>query len=293
MEFKQEIKDLQKRIDKYIEGMLIPESPNKIIYESMKYSLAAGGKRIRPILCLKTYEMLGGESQDIMELAMAIECIHTYSLIHDDLPAMDNDDYRRGLLTNHKVYGEDIAILAGDGLLNLAFEKMIGWAMDYENPSNGLKAIYKLAKSAGVEGMIGGQVVDVKTNGCAVDLETINYVQLNKTSALIEASILVAALAKGVKDEQLKNLEIYARNIGISFQIKDDILDVTSSLEELGKNIGSDMQNDKSTFLSFHSIEESEAIIEEMKMKALDAINQFENNQFFIDLADYLVSRTK
>lgn len=293
MEFKQEIKDLQKRIDKYIDGMLIPESPNKIIYESMKYSLAAGGKRIRPILCLKTYEMLGGESQDIMELAMAIECIHTYSLIHDDLPAMDNDDYRRGLLTNHKVYGEDIAILAGDGLLNLAFEKMIGWAMDYENPSNGLKAIYKLAKSAGVEGMIGGQVVDVKTNGCAVDLETINYVQLNKTSALIEASILVAALAKGVKDEQLKNLEIYARNIGISFQIKDDILDVTSSLEELGKNIGSDMQNDKSTFLSFHSIEESEAIIEEMKLKALDAIEQFENNQFFIDLADYLVSRTK
>lgn len=293
MEFKQEIKDLQKRIDKYIEGMLIPESPNKIIYESMKYSLAAGGKRIRPILCLKTYEMLGGESQDIMELAMAIECIHTYSLIHDDLPAMDNDDYRRGLLTNHKVYGEDIAILAGDGLLNLAFEKMIGWAMDYENPSNGLKAIYKLAKSAGVEGMIGGQVVDVKTNGCAVDMETINYIQLNKTSALIEASILVAALAKGVKDEQLKNLEIYARNIGISFQIKDDILDVTSSLEELGKNIGSDMQNDKSTFLSFHSIEESEAIIEEMKLKALDAINQFENNQFFIDLADYLVSRIK
>ncbi len=293
MEFKQEIKDLQKRIDKYIEGMLIPESPNKIIYESMKYSLAAGGKRIRPILCLKTYEMLGGESQEIMELAMAIECIHTYSLIHDDLPAMDNDDYRRGLLTNHKVYGEDIAILAGDGLLNLAFEKMIGWAMDYENPSNGLKAIYKLAKAAGVEGMIGGQVVDVKTNGCAVDMETINYVQLNKTSALIEASILVAALAKGVKDEQLKNLEIYARNIGISFQIKDDILDVTSSLEELGKNIGSDMQNDKSTFLSFHSIEESEEIIEEMKLKALDAIEQFENNQFFIDLADYLVSRTK
>lgn len=293
MEFKQEIKDLQKRIDKYIDGMLIPESPNKIIYESMKYSLAAGGKRIRPILCLKTYEMLGGESQEIMELAMAIECIHTYSLIHDDLPAMDNDDYRRGLLTNHKVYGEDIAILAGDGLLNLAFEKMIGWAMDYENPSNGLKAIYKLAKAAGVEGMIGGQVVDVKTNGCAVDLETINYVQLNKTSALIEASILVAALAKGVKDEQLKNLEIYARNIGISFQIKDDILDVTSSLEELGKNIGSDMQNDKSTFLSFHSIEESEAIIEEMKLKALEAIEQFENNQFFIDLADYLVSRTK
>lgn len=293
MEFKQEIKDLQKRIDKYIDGMLIPESPNKIIYESMKYSLAAGGKRIRPILCLKTYEMLGGESQEIMELAMAIECIHTYSLIHDDLPAMDNDDYRRGLLTNHKVYGEDIAILAGDGLLNLAFEKMIGWAMNYENPSNGLKAIYKLAKAAGVEGMIGGQVVDVKTNGCAVDLETINYVQLNKTSALIEASILVAALAKGVKDEQLKNLEIYARNIGISFQIKDDILDVTSSLEELGKNIGSDMQNDKSTFLSFHSIEESEAIIEEMKLKALDAIEQFENNQFFIDLADYLVSRTK
>lgn len=293
MEFKQEIKDLQKRIDKYIEGMLIPESPNKIIYESMKYSLAAGGKRIRPILCLKTYEMLGGESQEIMELAMAIECIHTYSLIHDDLPAMDNDDYRRGLLTNHKVYGEDIAILAGDGLLNLAFEKMIGWAMDYENPSNGLKAIYKLAKAAGIEGMIGGQVVDVKTNGCAVDMETINYVQLNKTSALIEASILVAALAKGVKDEQLKNLEIYARNIGISFQIKDDILDVTSSLEELGKNIGSDMQNDKSTFLSFHSIEESEEIIAEMKLKALDAIEQFENNQFFIDLADYLVSRTK
>lgn len=293
MEFKQEIKDLQKRIDKYIEGMLIPESPNKIIYESMKYSLAAGGKRIRPILCLKTYEMLGGESQEIMELAMAIECIHTYSLIHDDLPAMDNDDYRRGLLTNHKVYGEDIAILAGDGLLNLAFEKMIGWAMDYENPSNGLKAIYKLAKAAGVEGMIGGQVVDVKTNGCAVDMETINYVQLNKTSALIEASILVAALAKGVRDEQLKNLEIYARNIGISFQIKDDILDVTSSLEELGKNIGSDMQNDKSTFLSFHSIEESEEIIAEMKLKALDAIEQFENNQFFIDLADYLVSRTK
>lgn len=293
MEFKQEIKDLQKRIDKYIEGMLIPESPNKIIYESMKYSLAAGGKRIRPILCLKTYEMLGGESQEIMELAMAIECIHTYSLIHDDLPAMDNDDYRRGLLTNHKVYGEDIAILAGDGLLNLAFEKMIGWAMDYENPSNGLKAIYKLAKAAGIEGMIGGQVVDVKTNGCAVDMETINYVQLNKTSALIEASILVAALAKGVRDEQLNNLEIYARNIGISFQIKDDILDVTSSLEELGKNIGSDMQNDKSTFLSFHSIEESEEIIAEMKLKALDAIEQFENNQFFIDLADYLVSRTK
>lgn len=293
MEFREEIIKLQQKINLYIDELNIPNTKNKLIYDAMKYSLNAGGKRIRPILCLKTYELFNENIDEVMELAMAIEYIHTYSLIHDDLPAMDNDDYRRGLPTNHKVYGEDIAILAGDALLNEAYEKMIDWAIGFKDPVRGLNAIKIIANAAGVEGMIGGQALDVQTNNQKVDEDSIRYIQENKTSALIEASILSAAVAYGADENQIQALKNYARNIGISFQIKDDILDVVSSFEELGKDIGSDAENNKATFLDFHSIEESEIIVANMKKTAISEVRKFENSEFLVELAEYLVSRKK
>lgn len=293
MEFREEVIKLQQKINQYIDQLNIPNTKNKLIYEAMKYSLNAGGKRIRPILCLKTYELFNENIDEVMELAMAIEYIHTYSLIHDDLPAMDNDDYRRGIPTNHKVFGENIAILAGDALLNDAYEKLIAWAIGFKDPIRGLNAIKIIANAAGVEGMIGGQVLDVQTNNQKVDEGSIRYIQENKTSALIEASVLSAAVAYGADENQIQSLKNYARNIGISFQIKDDILDVISSFEELGKDIGSDAENNKATFLDFHSIEESELIVASMKEEAISEARTFENSEFLVELAEYLVSRKK
>jgi len=247
--------------------------PEKI-YEAMRYSLMAGGKRLRPILCLATCELIGGTIEMAMPTACALEMIHTMSLIHDDLPAMDNDDYRRGKLTNHKVFGEDIAILAGDGLLAYAFEYV---AMETQNvPANQLLRIVAiLGRAVGAAGLVGGQVVDLECEGKTdLSLETLNFIHNHKTAALLEASVTSGGILAGVSDLDLQRLSRYAQNIGLAFQIVDDILDITATQEELGKTAGKDVQAKKLTYPSFWGVEESrrqaQTLIEQAKAELVE-----------------------
>jgi geranylgeranyl diphosphate synthase type II len=240
--------------------------PEKI-YEAMNYSLLAGGKRIRPILCLATCELLGGTQEMSMPTACALEMIHTMSLIHDDLPAMDNDDYRRGKLTNHKVYGEDIAILAGDGLLAYAFEYV---ALNTKNvpAAQVVQVIACLGKAVGAAGLVGGQVMDLDSEGKPdLDADTLSFIHTHKTGALLEACVLSGAILAGASREDLQKLSSYAQNIGLAFQIIDDILDITSTKEELGKTAGKDLKAKKATYPSLWGIEKS-------KIKAQDLVAQ-------------------
>lgn len=230
--------------------------PEKI-YESMRYSLLAGGKRLRPVLCLATCELVGGTIEMAMPTACALEMIHTMSLIHDDLPAMDNDDYRRGKLTNHKVYGEDIAILAGDGLLAYAFE-YIARETKGVPAERVLQVIAHLGRAVGAAGLVGGQVVDLESEGKSdVSIETLNFIHRHKTGALLEACVVSGAVLGGAGEEERQRLSRYAQNIGLAFQIVDDILDITATPEELGKTAGKDLQAQKVTYPSLWGIEES------------------------------------
>ncbi|HEY9747779.1 MAG TPA: farnesyl diphosphate synthase, partial [Allocoleopsis sp.] len=239
-------------LDRSIE-VVYPEK----IYEAMRYSLMAGGKRLRPILCLSTCILLDGTADMAMPTACALEMVHTMSLIHDDLPAMDNDDYRRGKLTNHKVYGEDIAILAGDGLLAYAFE-FIATQTRNVPAEQVLKVIARLGRAVGAAGLVGGQVVDLESEGRSdVSLETLNFIHNHKTAALLEASVVSGALLAGAAEADLERLSRYAQNIGLAFQIVDDVLDITATQEELGKTAGKDLQAQKATYPSFWGIEES------------------------------------
>lgn len=248
----------------------------KTIYEAMHYSLEAGGKRIRPILMQLSYEAVGGK-ESIDAYLCGIEMIHTYSLIHDDLPAMDNDDYRRGKLTNHKVFGEAVAILAGDGLLTEAFHVMLHDALKHGGPER-LQAAYILSEASGVEGMIGGQVLDIESENKTIDLETLDVIHLNKTGALIAAATKMGAVLGGGSAREISLLEAYGKYIGKVFQIVDDILDATSTMEELGKPIGSDKENHKNTYLSFYSIEECYQIAETLTSKAVHLLEQIEGD---------------
>ncbi len=227
------------------------------IYESMRYSLLAGGKRLRPILCLATCELFGGTIAMAMPTACALEMIHTMSLIHDDLPAMDNDDYRRGKLTNHKVYGEDIAILAGDGLLAYSFEFVATRTQGV--PADRLvRVLACLGRAVSAAGLVGGQVVDLQSEGKPdVTLETLNFIHMHKTAALLEASLISGATLAGASDDDLARVVNYARNIGLAFQIIDDILDITATQEELGKTAGKDVQAQKATYPSLMGLEAS------------------------------------
>ena len=240
----------------------IEDTKSKTIYSAMEYSLTAGGKRFRPILHLQTIRLLGGNPADFMDSACSLEYIHTYSLIHDDLPAMDNDDYRRGKPTNHKVFGEDMAILAGDGLLNAAYEILFRKITQTGSPAIAKGAAF-IAKKAGTRGMVAGQVVDIQSEGQAIDLDTLNYIHDHKTAALIEASILSAAHMMNADPQQFAKLESYAKHLGMAFQISDDILDVEGQFELLGKPIGSDAQNQKVTFASFYGMEKAKEILKE------------------------------
>jgi len=279
-------------IDKALADKIFNKKLNEKLIESMEYSLLAGGKRLRPILMIETYESFGGDADEILELALSMEMIHTYSLIHDDLPAMDNDDYRRGNLTNHKVFGEDIAILAGDGLLNLAYETMIEWAMKQTNKENALNAISFISKSAGYQGMIGGQSVDVLSEGKKINVDVLEYIQENKTSALIQASMIAPVLALGCDDLILKNIKNYSKQIGIAFQIRDDILDEISTFEKLGKDIGSDVDQCKNTYLSFYSKERAQEDIVSMTEDAIKSMeNILKDSSFFSNMAKYLTNR--
>ncbi|MCP9848367.1 geranylgeranyl diphosphate synthase CrtE [Cyanobium sp. Morenito 9A2] len=280
------------RVEAALDVSLGPERPESL-REAMRYSLLAGGKRLRPILCLAACELAGGDSDLALPTAVGLEMVHTMSLIHDDLPAMDNDDLRRGRLTNHKVFGEANAILAGDALLTRAFE-MVALRSPGVPAERLLAVVGELSLASGAPGLVGGQVVDLESEGKQVDLETLEYIHLHKTGALLQACVLSGALIAGASEELLTALRRYARGIGLAFQIIDDILDVTASSEVLGKTAGKDLTADKTTYPKLLGLEESrqraEALVEEAKT-ALEP--WLERAHPLLALADYITSRDR
>ncbi|HEY9639017.1 MAG TPA: farnesyl diphosphate synthase [Coleofasciculaceae cyanobacterium] len=281
----------QAKVEAALDGSIAVIYPQKI-YEAMRYSLMAGGKRLRPVLCLATCELLGGTSEMAMPTACALEMIHTMSLIHDDLPAMDNDDYRRGKLTNHKVYGEDIAILAGDGLLAYAFE-FIAVHTRQVSPQQVLQVIARLGRAVGAAGLVGGQVVDLESEGRPdVALETLNFIHRHKTGALLEASVVCGAVLANAAEADLQRLSRYAQNIGLAFQIIDDVLDITATQEELGKTAGKDLQAQKATYPSFWGIEESQRQANQLIAAAKTELSPWgEQAKPLMAIADYITAR--
>jgi geranylgeranyl diphosphate synthase type II len=245
-------------VDDALERVLPAETtPPPSLHRAMRYSVRAGGKRLRPILVIAGAEAVGGTAEHVMETACALELIHTYSLIHDDLPAMDNDDYRRGMLTNHKVFGEAIAILAGDALLTLAF-KLIALNGARTGDARVIATLVTdIADAAGTDGMVGGQVVDIESEGKTVSADTLEYIHSHKTAALIRASLCAGAVIAGAAPAQLTAIRACGEALGLAFQIVDDILDVEGSSEELGKTAGKDAQQQKATYPAFHGIEAS------------------------------------
>lgn len=293
MEFKTVLKEraiyIEELLNKY---MPKEEGYQKTIMESMNYSLSAGGKRLRPILTLEACKIVGGNEKDAIPFAVAIEMIHTYSLIHDDLPALDNDDLRRGRKTNHIVYGEDMAILAGDALLNYAFEVMLSSSLGKSNPEKYLRAINEIAKSSGIYGMIGGQVVDVQSENEQIPKEKLDYIHNNKTAAIIIGCMRAGAIIGDANEEQIDEITKYAKNIGLSFQIVDDILDIVGDEVKLGKKVGSDINNNKSTYPSLLGLEKSKEIANELISEAKKRIEKLsENVEFLNGLADYIIAR--
>ena len=264
-----------------IENALYSYLPKGVTYEknlidSMDYSLKAGGKRIRPILALVFTRLCGGKDENVLPFACALEMIHTYSLIHDDLPCMDDDDMRRGKPSNHKVYGEDIALLAGDALQSLAFSAMSApETVKNVGAQAACRCINILAEYCGAIGMVGGQVIDLENEGKHADLDTITEMDRKKTGALIKAGCEMGCVAAGASEEQILAARKYGENIGIAFQIMDDILDVTSSAEELGKPIGSDLENDKSTYVSLLGIDRCREIVDELTNEAIVSLSLF------------------
>ena len=291
-------KEIEKRIREieFILKKYLPkeEGYQKTILEAMNYSILAGGKRLRPMLMLETYRLFGGESKVIEPFAAAIEMIHTYSLVHDDLPAMDNDEYRRGKKTTHAVYGEAMGILAGDALLNYAYETAAeAFLMEPENVQIG-KAFFVFAKKAGVYGMVGGQTVDIESEGSQISKEKLEFIYRLKTSALLEASMLTGAILAGASEEDQQLIEQAAAEIGFAFQIRDDILDITSSLEVLGKPVGSDEKNQKATYAVMEGIEAAEAKVQQLSIQAMERIHSLpQQNLFLSELLRYLIHREK
>lgn len=272
---------------------LLPESDcyPEVIHEAMRYSIFAGGKRIRPVLCMAACEAVCGNREIALDAACALECMHTYSLIHDDLPGMDNDDYRRGKLTNHKVFGEGMAILAGDALLNYAFE-ILANLDDGKNSALILQIIREIAKASGEAGMIGGQVVDILSEQKAPNLELLQYIHTHKTGALIVASVRVGAMLGGADQTQLEALTIYAHQLGLAFQITDDILDVIGDSNKIGKPVGSDEKNQKATYPTLFGLEQSQQMAKNAVDAAISALSSMGNDADWLrQLALYLLNR--
>ncbi len=293
MEFKQVLKEKIGYIEEILnEYMPKEEGYQKTIMEAMNYSLKAGGKRLRPILTLESCKAVGGKEEDAIPFAVAIEMIHTYSLIHDDLPALDNDDLRRGKPTNHKVFGDAMATLAGDALLNYAFEIMLSSSIDKEDSNKYLKAINEIAKHAGIYGMIGGQVVDIESENKVIEKKKLDFIHVNKTAAMIVGCMRAGAIIGGASEDELQRITKYGKNIGLSFQIVDDILDITGDEKTLGKPIGSDMENHKSTYPSLLGLEKSREIAKGLINDGKTSIEGLSSEvQFLNQLADYIVSR--
>ena len=274
------------KMEEYINNAEIP----KKLQEAMAYSVFAGGKRLRPALTLAACEMFNGNIEKALPFACAIEFIHTYSLIHDDLPALDNDDYRRGRLTSHKVFGEDLAILAGDALLSYAFEIMLFATEDKRD----ILASRYIAYAAGAKKMVAGQWVDVCSNGVKIDYDKMQYIHLNKTAAMIIGAIKAGAVCGDADEKDILIMEEYAKEIGYTFQIVDDILDVEGDAEQLGKNTGSDELNNKTTYVTMFGIDGAKEKAREHTEKAISLLNEFgERAEFFRELAKYLLTRKK
>lgn len=292
-----EFKDVLKGKINYIETLLNEYMPKEegyqqTVIQAMNYSLKAGGKRLRPILTLESCKIVGGKEEDAIPFAVAIEMIHTYSLIHDDLPALDNDDLRRGKPTNHKVFGEAMATLAGDALLNYAFEIMLSSSIDKKDSNKYLKAINEVAKHAGIYGMIGGQVVDVESENKIIDKDKLDFIHLNKTAAMIIGCMRAGAIIGGASEEELEKVTKYGKNIGLSFQIVDDILDITGDEAKLGKPIGSDIENSKSTYPSLLGLEKSRQIARQLIEEGKSSIDGLSSEIDFLNqLGDYIISR--
>ena len=268
-------------------------APRGDLYDAMNYSLLAGGKRIRPVLMLETCRLCGGEPEQILPFAGAIEMIHTYSLIHDDLPCMDDDDLRRGRPTNHKVYGEATAVLAGDALLTAAFEWMLDPSVTLP-PQRVLEAAGVLARAAGAQGMVGGQVLDMAGEGHAMGLTEVEELQRLKTGALIRAAAEMGCVLAGGSDEQRKAVCRYAERLGLAFQIQDDILDVVGDEATLGKPVGSDAKSEKNTFVTLKGLEECHRLVDQLTDEAVEALSLFgEESESLCWLARSMASRDK
>ncbi len=301
MNFEKELEHRTKEVETIVKSYLPEESGwAKTVMEAMNYSVNVGGKRLRPMLMAETCRLFGGADKVIEPYMAAIEMIHTYSLVHDDLPAMDNDEYRRGKKTTWVVYGDAMAILAGDGLLNYAFETAL---TSFEMPGSSVaakaKALSILAKKAGIHGMIGGQTADIEAEhlGGSVTKEHLLFIHEHKTAALIQAAMMAGAVLADASDAQVQIIEQAAYEIGIAFQIQDDILDVTSSLETLGKPVGSDARNQKTTFVTLKGIEEASREQKELSAHAIELLASFEkegyHNAFLIELIRSLITRDR
>lgn len=288
MSLMDEINDLQSVVDNELSKVFTNKTGNyqEKIFEAMKYSLFTGGKRIRPILLLKSCEMVKGSYEEAIPFALALEMIHTYSLIHDDLPSMDNDDFRRGKPTNHKVFGEAIAILSGDGLLNLSYEIMVESIINKSKDKNDynryLLAFKEISNASGVEGMIGGQVVDILSDGKIIDSSELKYMYKCKTAALIRAAVVSGGIIGGANNEEIKKLKIYGECVGLGYQIRDDILDMDE-----------DRKISKTTYLSFNSPGKAKEKVESLSKEAKKSIKSFKNNKFLDEISYYLINRNK
>lgn len=297
-QFMEELQQKVEHINDVLEKFLpAEEGQQRIIFEAMNYSVRAGGKRLRPILMEETYHMFGGSSAVIEPFMAAIEMIHTYSLVHDDLPAMDNDEYRRGKKTTHAVYGEAMGILAGDALLNLAYETAAK-AFDMEvTDTRVARAFTVLAKKAGVYGMVGGQVVDVeseKSDDCPITREKLDFIYRLKTGALIESSMMIGAILAGASSDEVSRVEQIAAKLGLAFQIQDDVLDVTSTLEVLGKPVGSDEKNNKATYVTFEGLDKAVSDVERISKEAEEQLDDLGYDDAFLkELFEYLIHREK
>lgn len=297
-QFMEELQQKVEHINNVLEKFLpAEEGQQRIIFEAMNYSVRAGGKRLRPILMEETYHMFGGSSAVIEPFMAAIEMIHTYSLVHDDLPAMDNDEYRRGKKTTHAVYGEAMGILAGDALLNLAYENAAkAFGMEVAD-ARVARAFAVLAKKAGVYGMVGGQVVDVeseKSDDCPITREKLDFIYRLKTGALIESSMMIGAILAGASSDEVSRVEQIAAKLGLAFQIQDDVLDVTSSLEVLGKPVGSDEKNNKATYVTFEGLDKAVSDVELISKEAEKLLDDLGYDDAFLkELFEYLIHREK
>ncbi len=295
MNFQDELKRRTDEIEEMFRSFLPAEEGfARTMAQAMNYSMLAGGKRLRPMLIQETYRLFGGTEKVAEPFMAGMEMIHTHSLIHDDLPALDNDDYRRGRLTTHKVYGEAMGVLSGVALLNYAYETMLQAFSLTEDQDRVICALKVMAEKTGIHGMLGGQSVDVENDGKPLEKEMLDYIYRNKTSALIEASMMTGAILAGADEQQVAVVEEAAGNIGLAFQIQDDILDVTSTDEELGKPVHSDEKNNKVTYVTLFGIEEASRQVElllEKAIKLLKSLNK--NNEFLYLLIEKLINRRK